>query len=82
MAEEEHNKPAVRSFLSCATEVARLMDLENAADVPEAHRARHLADAVRKPLLERTHLPEEFFARDPAMDESHDVMAEWRETVR
>jgi hypothetical protein len=156
MADEEHNKPAARSFLSCATEVARLMDLENAADVPEAHRARHLAHAVRKPLLERLHLPEEFFApllaaavydpdpsfcrwfvepavyafgrrrvmtalldylrtgteaeqagakrawycahvplradrspayapggsRDPAMDESHDVMAEWRETVR
>ncbi|MDX3752604.1 hypothetical protein [Streptomyces sp. AK08-02] len=156
MADEEHKKPTARSFLSCATEVARLMDLGNAADVPEARRARHLAHAVRKPLLERTHLPEEFFApllaaavydpdpsfcrwfvepavyafgrrrvmtalldylrtgteaeqagakrawycahvplrtdrspayapggsRDPAMDESHDVMAEWRETVR
>ncbi|WP_405654050.1 hypothetical protein [Streptomyces sp. NBC_00019] len=62
MADEEHKQPGARSFLSCATEVARLMDLGNAADVPEARRARHLAHAVRKPLLERTHLPEEFFA--------------------
>jgi hypothetical protein len=62
MADEEHTKPAARSFLSCATEVARLMDLGDAADVPEAHRARHLSHAVRKPLLERAHLPEEFFA--------------------
>ncbi|MFI5571343.1 hypothetical protein ACIA6T_29200 [Streptomyces sp. NPDC051740] len=156
MADEEHNKPDAHSFLSCVTEVARLMDLGNAADVPEARRARHLAHAVRKPLLKRTHLPEEFFApllaaavydpdpsfcrwfvepavhafgrrrvmtalldclrtgteaeqagaerawycahvplradrspayapdgsRDPAMAESHDVVAEWRETVR
>jgi len=62
MTDEEHTKPAAPSFLSCATEVARLMDLEDAADVPEARRARHLAHAVRKPLLERAHLPEEFFA--------------------
>lgn len=62
MADEEHTKPASRSFLSCATEVARLMDLERAADIPEERRARHLAHAVRKPLLERAYLPEEFFA--------------------
>ncbi|MFJ8634066.1 hypothetical protein [Streptomyces sp. NPDC093568] len=62
MADEEHDEADARSFLSCATEVARLMDLEYAADVPEARRARHLAQAVRKPLLERAHLPEEFFA--------------------
>ncbi|WP_329377081.1 hypothetical protein [Streptomyces sp. NBC_01716] len=62
MAEEERNKAAARSFLSCATEVARLMDLGNAADIPETRRARHLAHAVRRPLLERAHLPEEFFA--------------------
>ncbi|MER5715565.1 hypothetical protein [Streptomyces sp. NPDC002132] len=62
MAGEERNEADARSFLSCATEVARLMDLEYAADVPEARRARHLAHAVRKPLLERAHLPEEFFA--------------------
>ncbi|MFE6176310.1 hypothetical protein [Streptomyces sp. NPDC056464] len=62
MAEEAHNEADARSFLSCAAEVARLLDLRNAADVPEARRARHLAHAVRKPLLERPHLPEEFFA--------------------
>ncbi|MFE2023545.1 hypothetical protein ACFW9O_36590 [Streptomyces sp. NPDC059499] len=62
MADDEHNEAAARSFLSCATEVARLVGLGNAADVPEARRARHLAHAVRKPLLERANLPEEFFA--------------------
>ncbi|MFD3481871.1 hypothetical protein [Streptomyces sp. NPDC058665] len=62
MADEEPNEAAARSFLTCAVEVARLMDLGNAADVPDARRARHLAHAVRKPLLERAHLPEEFFA--------------------
>ncbi|MGR6975022.1 hypothetical protein ACU639_36465 [Streptomyces cynarae] len=62
MADEEHTTPAARSFLSCATEVARLMDLGDAADVPEARRARHLAHAVRRPLLERAGLPEELFA--------------------
>ncbi|MEU9898698.1 hypothetical protein ACIBCS_36400 [Streptomyces phaeochromogenes] len=62
MADEEHNEAAGRSFLTCAVEVAQLMDLGNAADVPEARRARHVAHAVRKPLLERAHLPEEFFA--------------------
>ncbi|MFD8738263.1 hypothetical protein ACFV06_25600 [Streptomyces sp. NPDC059618] len=61
MADEEHTKPAARSFLSCATEVARLLDLGDAAAVPEARRARYLAHAVRKPLPERAHLPEEFF---------------------
>lgn len=62
MADQEHKEAAVRTFLSCATEVARLMDLGDAADVPEARRARHLAHALRKPLLERAHLPEAFFA--------------------
>lgn len=61
MTDEEHTAPPARSFLSCATEVARLMDLGDAADVPEARRARHLAHAVRQPLLERAHLSEEFF---------------------
>jgi hypothetical protein len=156
MAEEEHNEADARSFLSCAAEVARLLDIGNAASVPEAGRARHLAHSARKPLLERTSLPEEFFAplmaatvydpdpsfcrwfvepaiyafgrrrvmtalldylrtgtdteqagakrawycahvplhadrspaygpggsRDPAMDESRDVMDEWRETLQ
>jgi hypothetical protein len=62
MADQEHHETAVRTFLSCATEMARLMDLGDAADVPEARRARHLAHALRKPLLERAHLPDEFFA--------------------
>lgn len=62
MADAEHDEPGARSFLSCTIEVAQLMDLGNAADVPEVSRARHLAHAVRKPLLERAHLPEEFFA--------------------
>ncbi|MFJ7209868.1 hypothetical protein ACIQWR_40905 [Streptomyces sp. NPDC098789] len=61
MADQEHNETAVRTFLSCATEMTRLMGLGDAADVPEARRARHLAHALRKPLLERAHLPEEFF---------------------
>jgi hypothetical protein len=53
---------AARSFLSSTAEVARLLGLGDAADVPEDRRARHLAHAVRKPLLERAGLPEEFFA--------------------
>lgn len=61
MADEEHNEGNARSFLSCAAEVARLLALGNAADVPEDRRARHLAHAVRKPLLERAGLPEELF---------------------
>ncbi|WP_329557406.1 hypothetical protein [Streptomyces sp. NBC_00696] len=61
MAEEEHNEADARSFLSCAAEEARLLDLGNAADVPEARRARHLAHAPRRPLLEHASLPEEFF---------------------
>jgi hypothetical protein len=53
---------AARSFLSSAAEVARLLGLGDAAGVPEDRRARYLAHAVRKPLLERAGLPEEFFA--------------------
>ena len=156
MAKEEHNKADARSFLTCAAEVARLLDLENAADIPEARRARHLAHAARRPLLEHASLPEELFgplmaaavydpdpsfcrwfvepavyafgrrrvlkalldylqtgtdaeqagaerawycahlplhadrsaayapggSRDPAIDESHDLIDEWRETLR
>jgi hypothetical protein len=62
MADDEHPEAVTRSFMTCAVEVARLMGIGNAADVPEARRARHLAHAVRKPLLERIHLPEESFA--------------------
>ncbi|MGW1491185.1 hypothetical protein [Streptomyces sp. NPDC002402] len=62
MADEERNEAEARSFLSCADEVARLLDLGNAVGVPDGRRARHLAHVVRKPLLERASLPEEFFA--------------------
>lgn len=61
MADEERNEAEAPTFLSSAVEVARLLGLDNAADVPEDRRARHLAHAARKPLLERDSLPEEFF---------------------
>lgn len=62
MVDKERNETEAPTFLSAAVEVARLMDLDNAASVPEDQRARHLAHAVRKPLLERVSLPEEFFS--------------------
>ncbi|MET8544077.1 hypothetical protein ABZW03_26015 [Kitasatospora sp. NPDC004799] len=65
MTEGDRHEASTRSFLACAAEVARLLDLGVAADVPEDRRARHLAHAARKPLLERAGLPEEFF--DPLM---------------
>ncbi|MFD2012152.1 hypothetical protein [Streptomyces narbonensis] len=61
MTEGDRHEASTRSFLVCAAEVARLLDLEAAADVPEERRARHLAGAARRPLLERATLPEEFF---------------------
>lgn len=62
MAEDDRHEVAARSFLSCAAEVAQLLDLGTGTDVPEDRRARHLAHAVRKPLLESAGLPEELFA--------------------
>ncbi|MCF2530895.1 hypothetical protein [Yinghuangia soli] len=64
MADETENAAGPRSFLTCATEVARLMDVEDVADLAAKpdNPARHLAHAVRKPLLERASLPEELFA--------------------
>ncbi|MGV9628485.1 hypothetical protein [Streptomyces sp. NPDC003487] len=62
MTGEDHRDADAHSFLSCVTEVARLLGLSDAADVPEARRARHLAHAVRRPLLERARLSEELFA--------------------
>ncbi|MFD4863522.1 hypothetical protein [Streptomyces atratus] len=62
MADGERSEAATPTFLSSAAEVARLLDLDTAANVPEDRRARHLAHAARKPLLERASLPEEFFA--------------------
>ncbi|MFI2741067.1 hypothetical protein [Streptomyces sp. NPDC018711] len=65
MTEGDRHEASTRTFLACAAEVARLLDLEAAADVPEDRRARHLAGAARRPLLERATLSEEFF--DPLM---------------
>lgn len=53
MTEEEYDEADAPSFLSCAAEVARLLDLGKAVGVPEARSARYLAHAARKPLLER-----------------------------
>ncbi|MFC8372667.1 hypothetical protein ACFUIT_32695 [Streptomyces sp. NPDC057239] len=62
MTDDDRNEIAARSFLSSAADVAQLLDLADVADVPEDQRARHLAHAVRRPLLERASLPEELFA--------------------
>ncbi|MEU1599333.1 hypothetical protein ABZ468_42670 [Streptomyces sp. NPDC005708] len=62
MVDEEPNEAEAPTFLSAAAEVARRLDLDNAAGVPEDRRARHLAHAVRKPLLQHVSLSEEFFA--------------------
>ncbi|MFG3013913.1 hypothetical protein ACGFZB_26480 [Streptomyces cinerochromogenes] len=62
MADEEPNEAEAPVFLSSVAEVARLLDLDHGSSVPENRRARHLAHAVRKPLLDRANLPEEFFA--------------------
>ncbi|MFB7395197.1 hypothetical protein [Streptomyces sp. NPDC056191] len=65
MTEGDRHEASTRTFLACAADVARLLHLEAAADVPEDQRARHLAGAARRPLLERATLSEEFF--DPLM---------------
>ncbi|MFD5897457.1 hypothetical protein [Streptomyces sp. NPDC060366] len=62
MAEDEQNDMEACSFLMCVTEVARLLGVEDVETKPEERRARHLAHAMRKPLLERAGLPEELFA--------------------
>ncbi|MFF4902503.1 hypothetical protein [Streptomyces sp. NPDC001068] len=62
MAIDDRHEATARSFLSCVTEVARLLGLGNGAEVPEARRARHLAHAARKSLLKGTGLSEEYFA--------------------
>ncbi|MET9452715.1 hypothetical protein [Streptomyces cinerochromogenes] len=62
MADEERNEAEAPLFLSSVAEVARLLHLDHATGVPGDRRARHLAHAVRKPLLDRAGLPEEFFA--------------------
>ncbi|MGW8629989.1 hypothetical protein [Streptomyces sp. NPDC055793] len=62
MAEDEQSSREPRSFLTCVTEVARLLGIGDIATEPKDRRARHLAHVVRKPLLERASLPEEWFA--------------------
>ncbi|MFE2930245.1 hypothetical protein [Streptomyces sp. NPDC059278] len=62
MAEDEQSGIEPRSFLTCATEVARLLGIGDIAMEAKEPHARHLAHAVRKPLLERASLPEEWFA--------------------
>ncbi|MFI8825651.1 hypothetical protein [Streptomyces sp. NPDC053431] len=65
MAEDEPRGAAPRSFLACVKDVARLIGVEDVEDVaakPDDRRARRLAHAVRKPLLEPGGLPEELFA--------------------
>ncbi|MET9700930.1 hypothetical protein ABZY31_29010 [Streptomyces sp. NPDC006529] len=62
VADGEPSSMEPRSFLTCAAEVARLLGIDDVATRPNDRRARHLAHAVRKPLLERASLPEELFA--------------------
>ncbi|WP_331750623.1 MULTISPECIES: hypothetical protein [unclassified Streptomyces] len=62
MEAEERDEADAPTFLSSAAEVARLLHIDIAVGVPEGQRARHLAHAVRKPLLERARLPEKFFS--------------------
>ncbi|WP_432086309.1 hypothetical protein [Streptomyces sp. bgisy095] len=62
MTEDEQSGMEPRSFLTCVTEVARLLGVGDVAVEPKDQHARRLAHAVRKPLLERGSLPEEWFA--------------------
>ncbi|MFJ7587591.1 hypothetical protein ACIQZO_09405 [Streptomyces sp. NPDC097617] len=63
MTKGEQSGRETRSFLMCVREVARLLGVEDADSMePHDRHARRLAGAVRKPLLERAHLPEELFA--------------------
>ncbi|MER5483710.1 hypothetical protein ABT024_10885 [Streptomyces sp. NPDC002812] len=61
MTEGEQSGMEPHSFLACVTEVARLLGIGDVAMQP-TDQARHLAHAVRKPLLERASLPDELFA--------------------
>ncbi|MCX4869074.1 hypothetical protein OHU11_39295 [Streptomyces sp. NBC_00257] len=62
MAEDEQSGIEPRSFLTYVTEVAQLLGVGDVAMEPKDRHARHLAHAVRKPLLERASLPEKWFA--------------------
>jgi len=54
--------PVEPSFLTCATAVARLLDLDISALLNGPRAARQVAAAVRRPLLERPALDEAFFS--------------------
>ncbi|MFF9340198.1 MULTISPECIES: hypothetical protein [unclassified Streptomyces] len=61
MAEDEQSSIEPRSFLTCVTELAQLLGVGDVGVEPEDRHARHLAHAVRKPLLGRASLPDEWF---------------------
>lgn len=62
MADDEQSGVELFSFLTCATEMAQLLGVGDVTMEPKGRHARHLAHAIRKPLLERASLPEEWFA--------------------
>lgn len=62
---EREAEAAKRSFRTCAAEVAQLLGIDAAIPATEPRRARSIAAAIRKALLERAVLPEELF--DPLM---------------
>jgi len=51
-----------RSFLTCVTEVARLLGINTLALTTEPRAAHSIAAALRKPLRECATLPEELFS--------------------
>ncbi|MFJ3615146.1 hypothetical protein [Streptomyces hydrogenans] len=62
MTEDEQSGMEPRSFLTCVTELARLLGVGDGCMEQTDRHARHLAHAVREPLLARASLPEEWFA--------------------
>nr|AJV88388.1 MfnP [Streptomyces drozdowiczii] len=62
MAEDEKSGIEPRSFLTCVKELAQLLGGGGISMETKGWHARHLAHEVRKPLLERASLPEEWFA--------------------
>ncbi|MEU1200341.1 hypothetical protein ABZ446_29525 [Streptomyces sp. NPDC005813] len=62
MTERAEDTERERAFLACAVEVARLIgvDVDRPGATARGH-ARSLAGAVKRPLLEHAHLPEELF---------------------
>ncbi|MEU9339547.1 hypothetical protein AB0D49_41505 [Streptomyces sp. NPDC048290] len=61
MAEDEQSGIEPPSFLTCVTELAQMLGVGDVSMEPEDRHARHLAHAVRKPLLRRASLPDEWF---------------------